>query len=116
VTPEYEAARNYKILAGRFITPADMDERARVVVIGQTTLNQLCATDEGALGATLRINGDPFRIVGLLDKKGATPFGDEDDTLIVPFSTATSRLFSSRTAPGRIRIPLILVQLGDPSR
>jgi len=116
VTPEYEAARNYKILAGRFITLADMDERARVVVIGQTTLNHLFAPDEDALGATLRINGDPFRIVGLLDKKGATPFGDEDDTLVVPFSTATSRLFSSRTATGQIRITLILVQLGDPSR
>ena len=116
VTPDYEAARNYRILAGRFITLADIDERARVVVIGQTTLNHLFAPDEDALGATLRINGDPFRIVGLLDKKGATPFGDEDDTLIVPFTTATARLFSSRTATGQIRITLTLVQLGDPAR
>jgi putative ABC transport system permease protein len=116
VTPDYEAARNYKILAGRFISPADMDERARVVVIGQTTLNHLFAPDEDALGATLRINGDPFRIVGILDKKGATPFGDEDDTLIVPFTTATSRLFASRTAKGQIRVTLILVQVSDPAR
>ncbi len=116
VTPEYEAARNYQILSGRFLTPADMDERARVVVIGQTTLNHLFAPDEDALGATIRVNGFPFRIVGILDKKGATPFGDEDDTLMVPFTTATSRLFSARTASGQISVSLILVQVGDPAR
>jgi len=116
VTPEYEAARNYQILSGRFLTPVDMDERARVVVIGQTTLNHLFAPDEDALGATIRVNGFPFRIVGILDKKGATPFGDEDDTLMVPFTTATSRLFSARTASGQISVSLILVQVGDPAR
>jgi putative ABC transport system permease protein len=116
VTPDYAAARHYTVLAGRFITLADMDDRARVVVIGQTTLNHLFAPDEDALGATIRINGDPYRIVGILDKKGATPFGDEDDTLIVPFTTATSRLFSLRTAKGQIRITLILVKVADPSQ
>jgi putative ABC transport system permease protein len=116
VTPDYMLARNYKILAGRFITPEDMEQRARVAVIGQTTLNHLFAPDEDALGATIRINGLPFRIVGILDKKGATPFGDEDDTLMVPFTTATARLISARTANGQIAVTLILVQAADPRR
>jgi putative ABC transport system permease protein len=93
-----------------------MEQRARVAVIGQTTLNHLFAPDEDALGATIRINGLPFRIVGILDKKGATPFGDEDDTLMVPFTTATARLISARTANGQIAVTLILVQAADPRR
>ncbi|MGH2525067.1 MAG: ABC transporter permease, partial [Anaerolineales bacterium] len=115
-TPDYAAARNFKILAGRFITQSDLEERARVVVIGQTTLNHLFSPDEDALGATIRIRGYPFRIVGILDKKGATPFGDEDDTLIVPYTTAVSRLFSTRTARGEVSVSLILVQAADPAR
>src|SRR5262245_49613406 len=54
--PDYAPARNYHVLSGRFLTEADLEERARVVVIGQTTLNHLFAPDEDALGATMRIN------------------------------------------------------------
>ena len=114
-TPDYALARNYKVLTGRFITQADSDERARVAVIGQTTLNHLFAPDEDPLGATIRINGQPFRLVGLLDKKGASAFGDEDDTIIIPYSTS-ARLFSDRTPAGERRVTLILAQVADPAR
>jgi putative ABC transport system permease protein len=116
VSPDYAAARNYTVLSGRFITREDMDNRARVAVIGQTTLGHLFAADEDALGATVRINGYPFRIVGILNKKGATPFGDEDDTLIIPFTTAVSRLFATRTTRGEVGLSLIMVQAADPAR
>ncbi len=115
-TPDYAPARNYQVLSGRFLTQDDLDERARVVVIGQTTLNHLFAPDEDALGATIRINGFPFRIIGILDKKGASPFGDEDDTLMIPYTTAVARLFSVRAANGEQRVSLILVQAADPAR
>jgi putative ABC transport system permease protein len=115
-TPNYAAARNYRVLSGRFLSQADMDDRTRVAVIGQTTLNHLFAADEDALGATIRINGYPFRIVGILDKKGATPFGDDDDTLMIPYTTAVARLFNARTADGRLRVSIILVKLADPTR
>lgn len=114
-SPDYVSARNYQVLAGRFITEGDMDERARVVVIGQTTLNHLFAPDEEALGATIRLNGTPFRIVGILEKKGASPFGDDDDTIIIPYPTAV-RLFQARTARGEPRVNLILAQAIDPTR
>ena len=115
-TPEYAAARNYHVLSGRFLTQVDMDERARVVVIGQTVLNRLFEADEEPLGATIRINGFPFRVVGVLDQKGATPLGDEDDTIMVPYPTASSRLFSLRTPRGESRVSVILVQAADPAR
>ena len=115
-TPDYAPARNYHVLSGRFLTQEDLDERARVVVIGQTTLNHLFAPDEDALGATIRINGFPFRIVGLLDKKGASPFGDEDDTLMVPYTTAVARLFAVRTVGGEQTVTLILAQATSAER
>ncbi len=115
-TPDYAVARNYQVLAGRFLLATDLEERARVAVIGQTTLNHLFAPDEEALGATIRINGFPFRVVGILARKGATPFGDEDDTVMVPYTTAASRLFSLRTLRGESRVSLILVQAADPTQ
>jgi putative ABC transport system permease protein len=115
-TPDYAIARNYRVLSGRYLTASDMEERARVVVVGQTVLNRLFDPDEEALGATIRINGYPFRIVGILDHKGATPLGDEDDTIMVPYSTASTRLFSLRTPRGQSRVSVILVQASDPSR
>ena len=115
-TADYAAARNYEVLAGRFINETDLVERARVAVIGQTALNHLFAPDEEALGATIRINGFPFRVVGILASKGATPFGDEDDTVMVPYTTAASRLYALRTLKGESRLSLILVQAADPAQ
>jgi putative ABC transport system permease protein len=115
-TPDYAAARNYQVLTGRFLNETDLEERARVAVIGQTTLNHLFAPDEEPLGATIRINGFPFRVVGILAPKGATPFGDEDDTVMVPYTTAASRLFSLRTLRGESRLSLIMVQAADPAQ
>jgi len=115
-TPGYAEARNYRILTGRFLSAADGEERARVAVIGQTTLNRLFEADEEPLGATIRINGFPFRIVGILDTKGASPFGDEDDTIMVPYTTAVTRLYSVRTLRGETRVSLILAKATDPAR
>lgn len=115
-TPDYADVRNYHILSGRFLTTSDLEERARVAVIGQTTLNRLFEADEDPLGATIRVNGYPFRIVGILDTKGASPFGDEDDILMVPYTTAAARLFSVRTSRGESRVSLILVKAADPAR
>jgi putative ABC transport system permease protein len=115
-TAGYADARNYRVLAGRFLTASDLDERARVVVLGQTTLNKLFAADEDPLGATVRINGDPFRVVGILDTKGASPFGDEDDVVMVPYTTAAARLFAVRTLKGESRVSTILVKSADPAR
>jgi putative ABC transport system permease protein len=109
-------ARNYQVLAGRFLSETDLDERARVAIIGQTTLNRLFAPDEEPLGATIRVSGVPFRIVGILASKGATPLGDEDDTLMVPYTTAASRLFPLRTLQGDSRVSVILLQAADPAQ
>jgi putative ABC transport system permease protein len=114
-SPDFGAARNYTIYAGRLISNDDMAQRARVAVLGQTTVNRLFAADEEPLGALIRVNGTPFRVVGIFDKKGATPFGDDDDIVLIPYTAAT-RLFQARTVRGEARVSIILVQVADPNR
>ena len=113
-TPDYLAARNFEIAFGRNFTEAEFDERARVALIGQTTLDKLFTPDENPLEATVRVNGVPFKIVGILAEKGGSAFGDEDDTLIVPLSTATTRLFITRTTGGDAQISIILIKVPSP--
>jgi putative ABC transport system permease protein len=91
-TPAFEEARNYPVLAGRFIDEQDLEEARRVVVIGALVVENLYA-GELPLGETLMIDGVPFRIVGVYRKKGAAPNGsNEDELLIVPLTSAMRRL------------------------
>jgi putative ABC transport system permease protein len=115
-TPAQFTARDYKVFAGRFFTNDDLDQEARVAVLGQTTLNRLFAPDEEFIGQTIRLNGQPFRVIGVFERRGATPFGDEDDAVFVPYTTATRTLFTSRTPKGDVSLTLILVQYPDAER
>jgi putative ABC transport system permease protein len=91
-TPSFEKARNYPVLAGRFIDEDDLDAAERVVVIGALVVENLYA-GELPLGATLIIDGAPFRIIGVYRKKGTAPNGsNEDEVLIVPLTAAMRRL------------------------
>ncbi|MBI3242715.1 MAG: ABC transporter permease [Chloroflexi bacterium] len=110
-SPDYLAARSFEIAAGRNFSQTEYDERARVALIGQTTVSNLFTPDENPLEATVRINGVPFKIVGVLAEKGGGAFGDEDDVLIVPLSTASTRLFVTRTASGDVRLSIILIKI-----
>jgi putative ABC transport system permease protein len=112
-TADYLEARNYQVAFGRNFTESEFDERARVVVIGQTTVNRLFTPDQNPLEASVRINGVPFKVVGILAEKGGSVMGDEDDTLIVPLSTATTRLFVTRTASGDTQLSIILIKVPD---
>jgi len=115
-SPSNFTARDYEVFAGRFFTNDDLDQEARVAVLGLTTLNRLFAPDEEFIGQTIRINGQPFRVIGVFERRGATPFGDEDDAVFVPYTTATRTLFTSRTPKGHVALTLILVKYAEAER
>ena len=115
-TPDYMQVRNHPVEAGRFLRQADLEDRTRVAVIGPTVLNKLFPLDVNPIGQTIRINLVPFRVVGVLAAKGGTAFGDEDDTVIIPLTTAVTRLYSVRTSAGDNRISIILFQAPAPER
>jgi ABC-type antimicrobial peptide transport system permease subunit len=84
---------NWRVVAGREITPADQRSAALVVVLGDTVRRQLFGDFQNPIGAIVQVKGVPLRVVGLLDSKGQTPFGmDQDDLVMTPFSTAERKI------------------------
>jgi len=91
-TPDYAQARNIKVAEGQFISNADVRARDRVAVIGQTIVDELFY-GRPMIGATIKIKGINFQVIGILEAKGGGGFFNPDDTVIVPFSTGQSRLW-----------------------
>ncbi|MEN4010602.1 MAG: ABC transporter permease [Chloroflexota bacterium] len=106
VTPEYEMVRNYQLLEGEFINDEHLLGRASVVLLGPEVADQLFGRREGVTGETVRIEGQPFRVLGVLEPRGGSAFGSEDDVALVPFTTAQNRLIRR----SRDRVDMILVQ------
>src|SRR5258706_6243347 len=92
VAPEFQQIRDWEIGKGRFLHDGDMESAAKVAVIGQTVPTQLFGNDD-PLDAVIRIRNIPFRVVGVLLPKGQTSQGtDQDDTVMVPYTTMQKRL------------------------
>ena len=92
VAPEFQQIRDWQIAEGRFIHDGDVESAAKVAVIGETVLNQLFGNDD-PIDAVIRIRNIPFRVVGVLAPKGQTSQGtDQDDTIIIPYTTMQKRL------------------------
>ncbi|WP_442603590.1 ABC transporter permease [Paenibacillus sp. KN14-4R] len=87
VVPDYETVQNFHVQSGRFIVQADIDHRQKVALIGTTTATNLFGLLD-PVGQDVIINGIPFRVVGLLESKGSSFAGSNDDKLIIPLTTA----------------------------
>ncbi|MBM3188621.1 MAG: FtsX-like permease family protein [Chloroflexi bacterium] len=100
-TPEYQYVRNFRPEMGDFLTLADESSAARVAVLGAQTADDLFGAPEFALDETIRINQVPFRVIGVLERKGgqgAFGGGSRDSLIIIPLSTLQQRLFAIRYA------------------
>jgi putative ABC transport system permease protein len=107
VTPDYSRVRNSNVTEGEFINESHLLEQASVALIGADVAEKLFGRTESLVGETVRIEGQPFRVIGVLEKKGGSAFANEDDQVLIPLSTAQTRLL--RRTP-RDRVDLILVQ------
>jgi putative ABC transport system permease protein len=116
VTGEYAAVLDFEPILGRFVEGRDLDANARVVVLGQTVLNELFPIGINPIGQTIKIDRVSFRIIGIMEKKGGTAFSDQDDAVFVPLTTAQSRLFGGRLASGEYAVSVIYVQAASESR
>ncbi len=103
VSAAYPPMTNWQAAAGRLLTPDDDAKAALVALIGQTVYHQLFAGGENPVGAVIQVKGTPLRVVGLLAGKGQTPFGqDQDDIVMLPFSTAERRVLGV-AAPSQVQ-------------
>ncbi len=92
VAPELQQIRDWQIAQGRFIHDGDVDSAAKVALLGQTVVHQLFGNDD-PIDAIIRIRNIPFRVVGVLGAKGQSSQGtDQDDTVMIPYSTMQKRL------------------------
>jgi putative ABC transport system permease protein len=91
-TPDYFTMQNYTVTEGTFLSEENLLGNASVAVIGPTIADKLFGRHEGVVGEILRINGQPFRVIGVLASKGGSSFGNQDSRIIVPFTTAQARL------------------------
>ena len=110
VNADYLDVRDWPLADGRSFTEAELRSGAKVVILGATTARELFG-NAPALGEQVRIKNVPFTIIGTLTEKGQSGFGtDQDDTALVPLSTARRRLFGAeQTVPDNLRTIMVEV-------
>ena len=110
VTPEFMSIRSLSVSNGSFISANDMNKRSRVAVIGRTVAANLFAK-ENPVGKNIRINNQPYKVIGLLESKGQSSMGqDQDDMVYVPITTAQERML------GITYVQSINIQVADPNK
>jgi len=92
VTPEYFVMVNFKVAEGEGINQDHLLGRASVVLLGVDVADKLFDRHEGVTGETVRIEGQPFRVIGVMEKKGGSAFGSQDNLVFVPMTTARARI------------------------
>ena len=111
-TPDLLVAREWDVIEGRPFGRGEVDKAAKVTLIGQTTARTLFG-DVDPVGKMIRIKKVPFTIIGLLDRKGQSMQGqDQDDTVIMPLTTARNRVIGASEA-NRHSVGAILVKMED---
>jgi putative ABC transport system permease protein len=96
-TPEFTDIRSWPIVQGNFFTQSDMDAAAKVVVLGKTAAQNLFETGEDIVGSEIRIRNVPLRVIGVLAPKGQSTSGqDQDDIVVLPFSTAERKVLGTK--------------------
>ena len=92
VNANYLDVNNWTMKSGRFLSNKNIQNRERVAVVGKTVAKNLFG-DEDPVGAEIRVKNIPFRVIGVLNSKGSGAMGnDQDDMVIIPYTTAMERV------------------------
>jgi putative ABC transport system permease protein len=92
VTPSYETVGSLTLEDGEFISEEEQNARSLVVVLGSSVAEDLFGSTAGVVGQRVRLNGQPYKVIGVLTSKGGTGFMNQDDQVFIPLSTALYRL------------------------
>ena len=107
VSPSYFAIREWPVAAGRTMTDKDEVDAARVCLIGQTVYKNLFGEHENPIGATILVKNVPMQVIGLLEGKGQSGYGqDQDDVMYMPFTTAERKVLGV-AAPSSAQTPQV---------
>jgi putative ABC transport system permease protein len=115
VTPEYLEVRQWPLAAGRSFEPFEMTSGAKVCLIGATVAKQLFGSAD-PLDQQIRIKRVPFTVIGVLETKGQTLYGsDQDDLILMPITTARSRVLGSANIAKQRSVGTIWVKMAEGS-
>jgi putative ABC transport system permease protein len=111
-TPAMLEVRDWSIVEGQGFSDSDVRSATRVILLGQTVVRNLFA-DEDPVGKTVRVKNSPFLVLGVLGAKGQSLDGrDQDDTVLVPITTAQRQLFGNQF-PGMVRFIMVKAKSAD---
>jgi putative ABC transport system permease protein len=98
VAPSYTFIRSWPLASGTFISQSDTDSSAKVAVLGQTVIANLFPNGQNPLGQTVLVKNVPYVVIGTLTAKGQSGVGqDQDDTIVIPYSSMLERLTGQTT-------------------
>lgn len=110
-TPAFAPARQWAVARGTFFDAADEARYATVAVLGQTVAHALFPDGLDPIGAYVLLERVPFQVIGVMSKKGASQYGvDQDDVVLVPYTTASMRLTGKRA------LSAMTITVDDPRR
>ena len=111
VTEDYTKIQNVELSEGEFFNSVQVNGIASAVILGANVAEELFGRSDGLVGETVRVSGQPFRVIALLKKEGGSQFGSGDDQIMVPLTTAQARLI-----PGAIKneVSMIYVSAVTP--
>ena len=113
-TSQYAVLRNMEVVLGGFLTRADLDDEAKVAVLGWGAYRDLFEEGEFPVGQTITIDNVRFEVVGVMEEQGG--FTGDDDTVYVPLTTAQARFFPQRTLSGERPVAAIYASVVDETQ
>jgi putative ABC transport system permease protein len=119
-TPDYPEVRNFKPASGEFISRQHMEGRSTVIVLGANVAKTLFGEDD-PVGQSVRLSfnnraASNFRVIGVMEAKGGSSLGNQDDQVYVPLTTMQTRLMAQRNARGAQSVSVINAQVADEKR
>ena len=109
-TPQFTDIRSWPIVQGNFFTQSDMESAAKVAILGKTVAQNLFEPGNEVVGSQIRIRNVPLRVIGVLAPKGQSITGqDQDDLVLLPFTTAERKVLGTKFL-GTVGIILVATQ------
>ena len=116
VNQDYLSIRQLKVADGEMFTDNDIKAAAKVCILGQTVVDYLFPDGSDPVGKVVRFNSIPFRVVGVLQKKGYNSMGmDQDDLVLAPYTTVMKRIMA-QTYLGGIVCSAITEEASQPAQ
>lgn len=116
VNQDYLSIRQLKVADGEMFTDTDIKAAAKVCILGQTVVDYLFPDGSDPIGKVVRFNSIPFRVVGVLQKKGYNSMGmDQDDLVLAPYTTVMKRILA-QTYLGGIVCSAITEEASQPAQ